>query len=71
MQKHFEQQGYNVEIHDSNGDPDQDFLYLCFAPHLIAGGGSGYANLAKKIHHDVQIKNYLNASYLELNETRI
>ena len=56
LQKHFEQQGYNVEIHDSNGDPDQDFLYLCFAPHLIAGGGSGYANLAKKINDHIYKK---------------
>jgi len=56
LMDHFTQKGFNAQIHNSNGNPDQDFLYLCFSPHLIAGGGSGYANLAKKINDSLYKK---------------
>lgn len=48
--EHFKANRYQVDIHDSNFDPDQDFLFLCFAQHLIAGGGSGYSNLALELN---------------------
>ena len=56
LKQHFENRGYQVSIHYSNFDPDQDFLYMCFAPHLIAGGGSGYANIALEMNHQLRNK---------------
>lgn len=50
---HFESKGYDVSFHSSK-DADQDFLYMCFAPYLIAGGGSGYANLARKMNQTLR-----------------
>lgn len=53
---HFKSKGYDVKIHESDFDPDQDFLYMCYAPYLIAGGGSGYANLAMKVNQYLKNK---------------
>lgn len=54
LTQHFKSRGYNVKIHESDFDPDQDFLYLCCARHLIAGGASGFSNLALKVNQHLK-----------------
>jgi hypothetical protein len=49
LEQSLRRMGYSCSVYESNGDPDMDFLYLCYAPLLVTTGG-GYSDLAKQIH---------------------
>lgn len=44
----FRSKGFIVQIHESSGRPDDDFVYMCSARNFVRGGG-GYSKLVSAV----------------------